>query len=213
MLNPNVAGFTWDKPDGSLSSRIDLIGCPYSWAPLVNSAYILPRPFSDNSSVLLHVSIPEVIPHGSGKWKLNIGILKDSEFVTAVKSFWANWHLQKPSFSSVQDWWDRGEENIKGIALKHCCQKSRERSQLRSLLANLASHLKSRVDAGHVSCLNVLESVKSQIASIDLIAAQGAKVCSRIQWAEEGELSSSFFCLEKKNSSQISVPGEDVLNV
>ena len=68
---------------------------------------------------------------------------------------------------------------------------------------NLASHLKCKVDTGFLSCWEVLESVKSQIASIDLIAAKGAQVHSRVQWAEEGESSSKFFFrLEKKNSSE-----------
>ena len=30
-LHPSSSGFTWTKADGSLSSRIDLIGCPYIW--------------------------------------------------------------------------------------------------------------------------------------------------------------------------------------
>ena len=32
------------KPDGSISSRIDLTGCPYAWAPFVNSCSIIPCP-------------------------------------------------------------------------------------------------------------------------------------------------------------------------
>ena len=30
-LHPSTVAFSWLKPDGSLASRIDLIGCPYSW--------------------------------------------------------------------------------------------------------------------------------------------------------------------------------------
>ena len=88
-LNPNAMGFTWDKPDGSLSSRIDIIGCPYSWEPFVNSVSIFPCPLSDHSPVVLDVSIPQSIPRGPGKWILNISILNDSDYISSIKSFWA----------------------------------------------------------------------------------------------------------------------------
>ena len=152
-LNPNVMGFTWDKPDGSLSSRIDTIGCSYSWAPFVNSVSILPYPLSDHSSVVLDASIPESIPRGPGKWILNISTLNDADYVSSIKSFWVIWRLRKYSFSSLQGWWDRGKEIIKGITIKRCCKISRERAQRRDLLVNLASHLKCKVDAGFLSLL------------------------------------------------------------
>ena len=97
----------------------------------------------------------------------------------------------------------KGDNLFKGITIEHCCKISRERAQRRNLLVKLASHLKCKVDSGFLSCWEVLESVKSQIASIDLISAKGAQVRSRVQWAEEGESSSKFFFrLEKKNSSK-----------
>ena len=46
-LHPSSSGFTWTKADGSLSSRIDLIGCPYIWVASVSACDILPCPFCD----------------------------------------------------------------------------------------------------------------------------------------------------------------------
>lgn len=34
-LHPTSSVYTWLHPDGSLSSRIDLIGCPLSWSDRV----------------------------------------------------------------------------------------------------------------------------------------------------------------------------------
>jgi len=73
-----VAAFTWLKPDGA-SSRIDLIRCPHSWLHRVDSCEILPCPFSDRCAVALKISIPEPIPHGPGRWKLNSSILVDAD--------------------------------------------------------------------------------------------------------------------------------------
>ena len=47
-LHPSSSGFTWTKADGSLSSRIDLIGCPYIWVASVSACDITLCPFSDH---------------------------------------------------------------------------------------------------------------------------------------------------------------------
>lgn len=80
-LHPSTLCFTWDKPDGSLLSRIDLVGCPYSWASSVSSCEICPCPFSDHSAVVFTSLIPEVVPRGPGRWHLNVSILDDPDYV------------------------------------------------------------------------------------------------------------------------------------
>ena len=125
VLHPTTSAFTWLKPDGSLSSRIDLIGCPHSWLHQVDSSDILSCPFSDHSAVRLTCSVPELIPKGPGRWKLNVSILSDDTFVDAVKRFWLSWKSRKGSFGSLLSWWDRGKEKIKGLAINHCKEKSK----------------------------------------------------------------------------------------
>lgn len=66
-LHPSLRGYTWDRPDGSLSSRIDFVGCPYSWASSVESCDIYPCPFSDHSALIFCTSIPDAIPPGPGR--------------------------------------------------------------------------------------------------------------------------------------------------
>jgi len=72
----------------------------------------------------------------------------------------------------------------------------------RSTLVSLADHLKFKIDQGHVSLLPIYQGVSAKITSLDLSTAQGAKVRSRIKWAEEGETSFRYFLkLEKKRGS------------
>lgn len=202
-LHPSVLGFTWDKPDGSLSSRIDLVGCPYSWASSVSSCEIHPCPFSDHSAAVFTSLIPEVVPRGPCRWHLNVSTLDDPDFITLITDFWTQRQKRKHSFPSILDWWDLGKSKIKGLTIKHCNEKSRERHGFRSLLSNLASHLKSRIDSGVVSCIEVYQNVLSQISNLDSLAAKGSQIRSRVRWAEEGETSSSFsFRLEKKHGSE-----------
>ena len=187
-LHPSTVAFSWLRPDGSLSSRIDLIGCPYPWVHLVRSWDLLPCPFSDHSAVVLSIPIPEPIPCGPGRWKLNVFILFDESFgVISVGSFWERWRARKSSFINTQTWWDVGKEKLKGLAVQFCSSKSKERTQIRSLLVKLSQYLKSQIDLGRLSLLSVYESTLSKIASIDSVAAEGACIRSRIRWAGEGE--------------------------
>ena len=207
ILHPGLSGFSWTRSDGSLASHIVLIGCPYSWLHCVQSCKLLPCPFSDHSAVLLKCPIPEPLPQGPGRRKFNTSILSDDTFVSAVKTFWLSWRPRKNSFGSLQDWWDCGKDKIKGLVIDFCARRTSESKMCRLLLVNLAAHLKSKIDLGHVSLMDVYESVQLRIADIDLSAAKGAQVRSRVHWAKEGETSSRyFFHLEKKHGSENWIP-------
>ena len=201
-LHPSSSGFTWSRWSGLLSSRIDLVGCPYVWVSSVSSCDILPCSFSDHCAVLFCVSVPEVIPPGPGLWKLNISILEEDEYAASVASFWQNWRCCKDLFSSLSEWWEAGKSRLKGLTISYCSGRSSQSSQARSLLARLAEHLKRRLDEGHLSCLGPYHSVLGQLSRLDLDKAKGAQVRSRIRWVEEGESSSAyFFRLEKKRAA------------
>ena len=76
--------FTWTRWNGTLASRIDLIGIPYVWVPYVESCGILPCPFSDHCAVLSFILVPDVVPPGPGFWNLNTSILQDDEYVKLI---------------------------------------------------------------------------------------------------------------------------------
>ena len=206
-LHPNQRSFSWTKSDGSFASRKNLVGCPYSWLHHVQSCDLLPCPFSDHSAVILNSVIPEPLPRGPGRWKLNCSVLSDEALRLAISDFWASWSACKNAFVSLQRWWDLGKEKIKGIIIRHCALKASDGSKHRSLLINLASHLKSKIDMGQTSLLDVFEAVQARVAAIDTVAARGAQVRSRIRWAEEGESSSRYFLrLERKRGTENWIP-------
>lgn len=198
-LHPTDQCFTWTKPDGSIASRIDLIGCPSAWVPFVSSSDILPCPFSDHSAVTLTWSLPGSISRGPGLWKLNCSVLDYPDFISLFSSFWSSWQSRRQSFSSPLLWWDRGKARIKDLTINFCKQRSQARHLERDLLSKLASHLKCQIDNGATSPLPIYHSVLDRLKTLDLVAARGAQVRSRVKWVEEGESSSSFFYrLEKK---------------
>ena len=82
---------------------------------------------------------------------------------------------------SLQDWWDRGKELLKRLALQHCSRAHNDRCFPRSVLSALASHLKGKIDDGSVRLLPVNERVLAQLASLDLTEAERARVRSRVK--------------------------------
>ena len=202
-LHPDLRAYTRVKPEGSLSSRINLIGFPSTWLHLVSSCSIVPRPFSDHDAVFVGLSMPESFPRGPDRWKLKVSILRHPVFFQFVSDFWPRWRSSKPSFSSLQHWWDRGKEHLKSLAVRHCSGAHDERSLPHPVFSVLACHLKRRIDDGVVSLMPVYEGALAQLASFDLTEAEGMRVSSRVKWAEGGETSSRFLLrLEKKQGTE-----------
>ena len=119
-LHPTSKEFTWSARSGSLSSRIDLFGCPVAWVPSMSSCEILPFPFSDLCAVLLSGSFPSLIPPGPGVWELNISILENDNYFELISSFWRSWKFRKSSLVSIMDWWELGKSKMKGLTVTYC---------------------------------------------------------------------------------------------
>ena len=169
----------------------------------MSSCSIVPCPFSDHDAVFLGFSIPISFPRVPGKSKLNVSILRDPVCFQTVSDFWPRWRSHKPSFSPLQDWWDRGKEHLKSLAARHCSGAHHERSLSRSVLSALARHPRGRIDDGVVSLMPEYERVLAQLASFDLTEAEDAQVRPRVKWAKEVETSSRFFLrLEKKRGTE-----------
>ena len=201
-MHPSSSSFTWTRWNGAFASRIDLIGVPYVWVSSVSSCDIFPCPFSDHCAVLLSVSVPDTVPPGPGLWKLNTSILGDDDYVSLISDFWLSWRASIHRYPSLAKWWEDGKSRIKGLTIRYCCSRAATRSRNRDLLVRLIDHLKAKVDAGSISCLEPYHSALSELAALDSEAARGAQVRSRIRWVEEGESSSAyFFRLEKKRSA------------
>ena len=186
-LHPVSSSFTWNRWDGQFASRIDLVGCPYTWVSSVSTCEIVPFPFSDHCAVLFTFSIPDVIPPGPGLWKLNISILQEAEYVKLNADFWLKWRRTQNNYTSLSEWWELGKFKIKSLTIDYCSNLSKKRQAERALLTRLVDHLKSQVDLGRLSSLGPYRSALAELSKFDLVAARGAQVRSRVRWVEEGE--------------------------
>lgn len=162
--------YTLLKSDGSLSSRINLIGCPLTWLYQVHSCEILSCPYSDHSAVVLNCARPEPDPNGPGRWKLNTSILSNAVFVDSAKTLRQRRTLEtNNTFHSFLSWWDWGKERIKGLANNFCKTKAKDQNVSRAILVALANHLKWTIDHRVVSFLTNYQNVPSKIVGFDLL--------------------------------------------
>ena len=201
-LHPTSAGFSWTRPDGSISSLIGLIRCPYIWVSSMSSCDFVSCPYSDHCAVLFSVFVPGIVPPVPGLWKLNASILNEDDYVQLIASFWGIWRTKMLTFSSLAKWWEAGKREIQHITRDFCVCRASETRASRNLLCCLADHLKLWFDKGLISAYVPYRSVLiNRLAELDLAQARGAQVRSRIWWVEEGETSSYFCRLEKKRSA------------
>ena len=131
-LHPSAQGFT-SRADGLVSSRIDLVACPFVWVTSASSCDILPCPFSDHCASAFSLEPPGVVPPGPGLWKLNASVLLDVEYCSTIRDFWVGWRLRKGDFPSLVKWRDAGKAKIKGLTVSHCVRRSQRSSQSRTL--------------------------------------------------------------------------------
>ena len=201
-LHPTSAGFSWTRPDGSISSLIGLIRCPYIWVSSMSSCDFVSCPYSDHCAVLFSVFVPGIVPPVPGLWKLNASFLNEDDYVQLITSFWGVWRTKMLTFSSLAKWWEAGKREIQHITRDFCVCRASETRASRNLLCCLADHLKLWFDKGLISAYVPYRSVLiNRLAELDLAQARGAQVRSRIWWVEEGETSSYFCRLEKKRSA------------
>jgi len=48
------------------------------------------------------------VKHKSANWHFNNALLEDAAFGQCLLFFWTGWRIQKPNFTSIQQWWDIG---------------------------------------------------------------------------------------------------------
>lgn len=202
LQHPSEKSFTCANASGLISSRLDVIGVPESWASFTQSSSIVPCPFSDHCAVLANITLPAPVEHGPSFWKLNTSLLEDEGYIRLIQNFWARWSTQRNDFSSVQVWWDLGKSWIKQLSIQFSSHRAKQNRALKSQLEQQIANLKTLVDQGQADVLPRYKAALDRLSKIHQEEARGLQVRARTQWAEEGETSTSFFFRQVKHLHQ-----------
>lgn len=196
--HPTAREYTWRRPNSSQASRLDMIWIPSTLLDAVQNVTILPFLRSDHSYVWLELSLPSAVTRGKGYWKLNTSILSNADLQAKIRAFWSSWQEQKNSFYCLSTWWDAGKVRIRQLIQQFSRELARTRTtRIRSLESTLF-HLHRRQQSGD-AVEHLLDEAKGELTEIYKDISRGARIRAKIQWAEEGEASTSFFLgLERK---------------
>ena len=198
LRHPNNRSYTWHRANGSQASRLDMFWVSSSLLSHVIDVSIYPFFRSDHSYVFLQLTLPSLPRRGPGVWKLNASLLKDDAYKQKIQAFWQAWQLEKVTFPSLAVWWDAGKNRIRALSRRYSQQLARVRRARIKSLENTLFHLHRRQQNGEdVSVW--LNEAKTDLELEHLHAANGARIRSREQWAEEGETSSSYFLRKEKS--------------
>ena len=90
---------------------------------------------------MLSVSVPSVVPPGSGLRKLNASVLEEEEYFQLIRDFLSTWRRRKHLFPSLANWWEVDKKRVKRLTNSYRSRRSRSVSQERDLLVRLAKHI------------------------------------------------------------------------
>ena len=199
--HPEERCYTWCRADGSQASRLDMFWLSSSFVEYVAQVDIFPFFRSDHSYVYLKLAFPSLPDRGPGVWKLNTSILQDEALSADVREFWLSWQKEKATFPSLAVWWDAGKARLKSLLRQYSRNKAMSRrDRVRSLEAELLQ-LHSREASGE-QVSHLIKDVETQLEVEHLHRAEGARICAREQWAEEGETSSAYFLRQEKTRAR-----------
>ena len=199
---PEAVEFTWQRPNNSQASRLDMFWVSTFFLQLILTVGILPFFRSDHSYIHMKFSVPTTANRGPGIWKFNTSLLKDLNFILMVTQFWESWQKEKNSFFSLSAWWDAGKARLRSKIRTYSRKKASTFRKHIRMLENTLFFLKRRAEKGE-EVNGLIADTKAELEEAHRQKARGARIRAKVQWAEEGEISSAyFFRLEKKRGEQ-----------
>lgn len=213
-MYPTKRKYSWRKFNSIKQGRLDFFLVSENLISEVVGTEVGPSYRSDHSIVQLFLK-KEVLKRDKQYWKFNNSLLKDKSFVTEIKTVIYNlkkeYALPVYNFDNIDNISDNDLQftisdqlffemlllKIREKTISYSCykkkadlQKERElESEIKLLSDNLDEHVLDRLE-----CLNV------QLQELRDNKVQGMIVRSRINWIQNGEKPSRYFCnLENRN--------------
>lgn len=212
-LHEQMKRYTWRKPTPLKQARLDFFLITENLMPSAQKVDILPSYRSDHSTVVLSIKINE-FKKGSGLWKFNNSLLRDSEYITTIKNcinqvkeqymipiynleFIQNNNYKDIQFTiSDQLFLEILLTEIRGKTISYSAYKKKQKLLREQKLQEEIMELEKSPEIN----LNEIEEKKIELQNIRKEKMQGVMVRARVRWAEEGEKPTNYFCnLESRN--------------
>ena len=220
-LFPTLHRYTWRRKNPFKQARLDFFLFTESMLTYLRNCKIEPSYRSDHSMVILELVFNPFI-RGKGLWKFNNSLLSDIDYVNIVKDKILDVKRQYSALVyDLNNIGDIEDENLqltinkqlfletllmelRGKTISYSSFKKKERDKREQVLLDEIDLLECSVNN---ESIEDLENKKKELENIRKDKMKGKLVRSRVQWIEEGEKPTKYFCgLESKNFTSKIIP-------
>ena len=213
-FHPHVKRYSWRKRNPVKQARLDFFLTSNTMSDIIDNCYIRHSYRSDHSIIELSITLNN-FEKGKGVWKLNVGLLKNPDYVNLVNRIIEDEKLKyalpvynieyikntdkKLNFSIDPDkFLEMIYLRVRGETIKFASHLKNVNTKIEKKLIKEIENMESQENTNLSS--EILNCRKQQLEKIREEKIQGQIVRSRMQWLSEGERPSKFFCkLENKN--------------
>jgi len=175
-------------------TRIDMILCTRNIEGFIDKLRYEGTSLSDHKAFYVQLN-GNTEKRGPGVWVLNTDVLKDEQYVLAIKEMIEK---EKENVMYVEDkriWWENvkflvKKQTIKYCTLKHKCKKNKEKK--------IRERLEKQIDE-KVQDVQKIKEIQEELKEFEENKYKGAMLRSKVKYLVEGEKCTKFFFdLEKK---------------
>ena len=214
---PNKRQYTWRKFNTIQQSRLDYFLISDSLVSVVNQIEIIPGYRSDHSIVCLAIKNTMTNYRPKTYWKFNNSLLYDSEYVTMIKTTITNimkqyclpvYNLDNINNIDKQEiqfnindqlFFEALLLEIRGNTITYSSHKKKKEELEEKKLNDDIKRIEEKDTLNQEEMLR-LEEKKNRLQEIREKKIKGMMIRSRLQWIQDGEKPSKYFCgLENRN--------------
>ncbi len=202
--NLMVKQFSWLKPNGSCTSRIDLWLSTLDIIEYVSEVSMSSAPLTDHCSIYLELKPKTNLNKRNTNWKFNADLLKSDDYCKKIKELLLEIKFDT-AMGSYSNRWEFFKYKVRQISIEFGKQRSKEmREQELNLVQEIDECCKrTPMSDKDRSTFMILQS---KLDDLYLKRAHSAFVRSRAKWTEEGEKNTAYFCsLEKRRQERNAV--------
>ena len=210
--NPNKQLFTWRQRKPLVQCRLDFWLISEHLDNVVEEVNIKTALKTDHSMISLSLSTHNATKRGRGLWKFNALLLRDKEYIAAVKDIIEENKTDKINPGLL---WDVIKCKIRGFSVAYSVKKKRECNKVEAELLRSLKRLDALIsEHGEDPCddnMQEFETTKKELERLEESKTKGTILRAKARWSEHGEKCTKYFAsLEKRNYKNKTIKQLDV---
>ena len=201
IRNPHRKWFTYRQKAPLIQRRLDYFFISNQLQESAVSIDIISAICTDHSALYLKINDNAATDNrGPSYWKFNNSLLRDGEFVLAMRQEIIKLkNNREAELADPRVWWEYMKYSIRKFYQNYSKKAAKERSrQIKELESKLNTLSALLADNPCNETLNNFESAKAELNNHYSYVTEGIIKRSRVQWYEKGEKNNKYFLnLEK----------------